>query len=137
MRGRFEKLGGGTGYVWGLGAGFLEYVVPARDEWRKVGAIVVRAHLQPTPPFDAQGRINSTRVTLFINGNDCGSRLVPLVKQPAAIIQEWRVTSLKARADAARGLPLTLRFAVEPTADQPFGLNISNFPYDATGRHAA
>lgn len=132
-RGRFEKLGGGTGYVWGLGAGFLEYVVPPREEWRKVGEIVVRAHIQPTPPFDAQGRINSTRVSLFINGTDCGSRLVPLVKPPAAIIQEWRVTSLKVRADAARGLSLTLRFAVEPAADQPFGLNISNFPYDSKG----
>lgn len=132
-RGRFEKLGGGKGYIWGLGAGFFEYVLPAREDRRRIGEIVVRAHLQPTPPFDAHGRLDSTRVTLFINGHDSGSRLVALVKPPAAIIQEWRITSLRVRADAARGLPLTLRFAVEPTADQPFGLNISNFPYDSKG----
>ena len=134
-RGRFEKLGRGADYVWGSGAGFFEYAVPAREEWRRVGEIVVRAHLQPTPPHDAQGRIRATRVTLFIDGTDCGSRLVEIEPPREAFIQEWRVRSLWPRLAAARGRPLNIRFAVEPEADQPFGLNISNFPegYDPGG----
>ena len=135
-RGRFEKLGSGSGYVWGAGVGLFEYVVPARaGGWRSVGEIVVRAHLQPTLPSDAHGRLNSTRVRLFVNGQDCGARLIPSVAKPAAHVEEWRVNSYLPRLDAARGLPLRVRFAVEPEADQPFGLTISNFPegYDARG----
>ena len=134
-RGRFEKLGAGPGYVWGDGVGFFEYAVPAREEWRRVGELVVRAHLQPTPPADARGRVSSTRVTLFVNNRDCGLRLVPAVAKPGAHIEEWRVTSWPVRLDAARGRPLRVRFAVGPAADQPFGLTISNFPegFDARG----
>lgn len=135
-RGRFEKLGSGAGYIWGDGVGFFDYLVPARaDDRRKVGEIVVRAYLQPTPPFDALDRVNSTRVTLLINGHDCGSRLVTRASKPHAPIQEWRVNSLLVRAHAALGKPLAVRFAVQLDADQPYGLTIANFPegFDARG----
>ncbi|HYP54261.1 MAG TPA: cellulase family glycosylhydrolase [Pyrinomonadaceae bacterium] len=134
--GRFEKLGSGSGYVWGAGVGFFEYVVPARaDGWRSVGELVVRAHLQPTLPADANGRFNSTRVRLLVNDADCGARLVPALAKPRAHVEEWRVNSLSLRFAAARGLPLRLRFVVDIDADQPFGLTISNFPegFDARG----
>lgn len=133
--GRFEKLGGGAGYIWGDGIGFFEYRVPPRDGWRRVGEVTVRAYLQPTPPADARGRIDATRVTLFIDGHDCGSRLVSLETKPRATIHEWRTRSLAVLASAARGRPLNVRFAVTLDADQPFGLTISNFPegFDAYG----
>jgi mannan endo-1,4-beta-mannosidase len=127
-RGRFEKLGGGEGYVWGAGVGFFEYVVPGRDDRRRVAEIVVRAHLQPVPPHDGRGRFTHTRVTLFVNDTDCGSRLVPAGQPPDAVVQEWRVSSWLPRLAAARGKPLRVRFEVKVDADQPFGLNISNFP---------
>jgi mannan endo-1,4-beta-mannosidase len=127
-RGRFEKLGGGEGYVWGAGVGSFEYAVPARAGWRRVSEIVVRAHIQPVLPADTHGRFKATRVTLFVNGRDCGSRLVAVERPPDAAVQEWRVSSLVSRLAAARGRPLTVRFEVGVEADQPFGLNISNFP---------
>ncbi|MDT7541858.1 MAG: mannan endo,4-beta-mannosidase [Acidobacteriota bacterium] len=128
VRGRFEKLGGGEGYVWGAGVGFFEYVVPARADWRRVSEIVVRAHLQPVIPADARGRFHATRVTLFVNERDCGSRLVALEQSPDALIQEWHVDSLATRLAAARGRQLSIRFEVRVDADVPFGINISNFP---------
>ena len=130
---RFEKIGGGKGYIWGEGIGLLEYSVPTRDKWRRVGNIVVRAHLQPVPPFDAHGRITASRVTLFINGKNCGARLVPLEKSPQVHVEEWIVDSWGLRFSAMRGETLSIRFAVEVNADQPFGINISNWPegYDA------
>ncbi len=133
MRARFEKMGGGAGYVWGAGVGYFEYVVPGRETWRKVSEIVVRAHLQPVPPPDAPDTMRSSRVTLFINDVDCGSRLVGPEQPPRAAVQEWRVRALRPRFDAVRGLPLRVRFAVEINADLPLGANISNFPagYDA------
>ena len=127
-RGRFEKIGGGEGYVWGTGVGSFEYVVPARGDWRRVSEIVVRAHLQPVVPPDALHRLRATRVTLYVGDTDCGSRLVAYEEPPAAIITEWRVTSLSPRISATRGKPLAIRFVVEVDADQPFGINISNFP---------
>jgi hypothetical protein len=127
-RARFEKMDGGEGYVWGAGAGFFEYVIPARADSRRVGEIVVRAHLQPVLPHDGRGRFSHTRVTLFVNGRDCGSRLVPVEQAPNAEVQEWRLDSWLARLAASRGRELRLRFEVEPDADQPFGVNISNFP---------
>jgi hypothetical protein len=132
-RGRFEKLGGGEGYVWGAGVGFFEYVLPARADWRRVKEIVVRAHLQPVLPKDANGRFTATRITLFIDDIDCGSRLITVEQPPAALIQEWRINSWIARLHAARGRALSVRFVVQVSADQPFGINISNFPegYDA------
>jgi mannan endo-1,4-beta-mannosidase len=133
VRGRFEKLGGGQGYVWGAGVGFFEYAMPARADSRRVSEIVVRAHLQPVLPSDAHGRFQATRVTLYVNDKDCGSRLVPVEQSPHAIIQEWRVNSLFTRLAAARGRALTVRFEVRVDADQPFGINISNFP---EGYHA-
>ncbi|MCA1642600.1 MAG: cellulase family glycosylhydrolase, partial [Acidobacteria bacterium] len=135
-RGRFEKIGGGEGYVWGTGVGSFEYVVPARGDWRRVSEIVVRAHLQPVVPPDALHRLRATRVTLYVGGTDCGSRLVTYEEPPAAIITEWRVTSLAPRLTASRGKPLTIRFVVEVNAEQSFGINISNFPagFDAGER---
>jgi len=128
VRGRFEKLGGGQGYIWGAGAGSFEYVVPGRRDRRKVGEIVVRAHLQPVLPTDAEASSIKTRVTLFVNDKDCGSRLIPWEDPKAPLIQEWKIDSWSPRLRVARGLPLTIRFAVTPTADWLYGINISNWP---------
>jgi mannan endo-1,4-beta-mannosidase len=124
---RFEKMGGGAGYIWGSGVGFAEYLLPAREKGRFVKSVVARAHLQPVLPADARPPVTSTRITLLINGIDCGSRIVPVEDAKQAIIQEWTVDSLRVRMLAARGLPLSIRFAVLVDADQPFGLNISNY----------
>jgi hypothetical protein len=42
--------------------------------------------------------------------------------------QEWKIDSYKLRLQAARGLPLQVRFVVQPGSDKPYGLNISNYP---------
>jgi mannan endo-1,4-beta-mannosidase len=136
-RGRFEKLGGGQGYVWGAGAGYFEYVVPGRNDHRRVGQIVVRAHIQPVLPVDAKPSWIQTRVTLFVNGTDCGSRLIPVEDPKAPLIQEWKIDAWSVRLRAARGLPLAIRFAVTPESDWLYGVNISNWPegyvsHDAT-----
>jgi mannan endo-1,4-beta-mannosidase len=133
--GRFEKLGGGEGYVWGYGMGFFEYSVPPREGWRRVKKIIVRAHLQPVPPYDVQPSQISTEVTLFINGTNCGTRLVPVEERGRAFIGEWQVDSWPLRLSALRGKSLSIRFAVTTYAGQPFGLNISNWPegYDPRG----
>jgi mannan endo-1,4-beta-mannosidase len=130
---RFEKVGGGEGYIWGGGVGRIEYLVPVRHDYRRVGSISVRAHLQPVVPGEAQGRITASRVTLFVNDINCGSRLIPLEKAPQAHIEEWLIDSWRACLNATRGQPLRVRFEVEVSADQPFGINISNWPegYDA------
>jgi hypothetical protein len=122
--------------VWGTGVGEFEYVIPERGGWQRVGEIVVRAHLQPVIPADASSEIKGSRVTLFINGRDCGSRLVTPTQGASVALQEWRITNLSTRLAAATGRPLTLRFAVTHDADLPYGLNISNFPagYDAGKR---
>jgi hypothetical protein len=132
---RFEKTGGGEGYIWGSGVGYLEYLVPAREDRRRVGALNVRAHLQPVIPDEAKGRITASRVTLFINGVNCGARLIPLEQKPQAHVETWLIDSWRVRLAAVRGLPLHIRFAVEVDADQTFGINISNWPegYDAKG----
>ena len=137
VSGRFEKLGGGYGYIWGSGVGYFEYVVPGRTERRRVGQIVVRAHIQPVSPVDAKPSWVRTRVTLFVNGTDCGSRLVPVEDPKAPLIQEWKTSAWSPRLRVARGLPLTIRFAVTPDADWLYGVNISNWPegyesHDAT-----
>jgi mannan endo-1,4-beta-mannosidase len=134
-RGRFEKLGGGTGYIWGYGMGFFEYAVPAREQWRRAKMIVVRAHIQPVPPHDAPPGEISTQVTLFINGVNCGSRTIPKEGPRQALIQEWQVDSWRVLLDASRGRPLNIRFAVTTDSTDPFGINISNWPegYDARG----
>jgi hypothetical protein len=134
-RGRFEKMGGGAGYIWGNGMGFFEYTVPPREERRRVKRILVRAHLQPVPPHDAPPSGIYTQVTLFINGTNCGSRLIPVEAAGKAIISQWQVDSWLLRLSALRGQALTIRFAVTPNASHPFGLNISNWPegYDARG----
>ena len=135
VRGAFEKIGGGQGYVWGAGAGFFEYVVPARNDHRRVGQIVVRAHLQPVAPVDAPSSWTHTRVTLFVDGTNCGSRLVATEDPATPMIQEWRVNSWIPRLRAARGLPFTIAFAVTTDSDWLYGLNISNWAetYDARG----
>ena len=75
---RFEKIGEGPGYIWGFGSGFLEYTVPARADRRKVSEIIVRAHIQPVLPVDAPPGFVKTRVTLFVEGWNGGSRLIPV-----------------------------------------------------------
>jgi mannan endo-1,4-beta-mannosidase len=130
---RFEKLGDGPGYIWGNGAGYFEYVVPERDHRRRVSEIIVRAHLQPVAPIDAKPENIKTRVTLFVNGANLGSRLVSKEPPRQAYIQEWRVDGLLVRLGVMRGLPIKLRFEVEPESDWVYGLNTSNWPegYDA------
>jgi mannan endo-1,4-beta-mannosidase len=137
VRGRFEKLGGGDGYIWGSGVGFFEYLVPGRIDRRRVGQIVVRAHIQPVLPVDAKPSWIHTRVTLFVNGTEYGSRLIPVEDPKAPLIQEWKIDSWSPRLRAARGLPLSIRFAVTPESDWLYGMNISNWPegyvsHDAT-----
>ncbi len=130
---RFEKVGGGPGYIWGFGAGYLEYVVPAREDRRRVSEIIVRAHIQPVLPTDAKPADIKTRVTLFVNGRDCGSRLIAVEPAGQPLIQEWRIDGLFLRLRAMRGLPLAIRFAVTPESDWLYGVNISNWPegYDS------
>lgn len=130
---RFEKIGEGVGYMWGFGSGFLEYTIPERADRRRVSEIVVRAHIQPVLPIDAPQGFVKTRVTLFVEGWDAGSRLIPIEPQGQPIIQEWRLTGMFLRLRAMRGLPLKLRFAVTPESDWLYGVNISNWPegYDS------
>lgn len=125
---RFEKVGGGPGYTWGFGVGYLEYTVPARADRRRVSEIIVRAHIQPVLPIDADPENIKTRVTLFLNGRDCGSRLIPVEPNGQPLIQEWRVNSYLIRLSAMRGQPLAIRFAVTPNSDWLYGVNISNWP---------
>ncbi|HEY0431329.1 MAG TPA: hypothetical protein VGC61_05905, partial [Pyrinomonadaceae bacterium] len=130
---RFEKIGEGSGYIWGFGSGYLEYTVPARANGRAVSEIVVRAHLQPVLPVDAPPDFVKTRVTLFVEGWDGGSRLIPVEPNGEPIIQEWRLTGMFLRLRAVRGLPLKIRFEVTPESDWLYGVNISNWPegYDS------
>ncbi len=130
---RFEKVGGGPGYIWGSGSGFVEYTVPERSDRRKVSEVIVRAHIQPVAPEDATRDFIKSRVTLFVNGWNCGSRLIPFESASQPLIQEWRMTGLLLRLRAMRGLPLTIRFEVKPESDWLYGVNISNWPegYDA------
>jgi hypothetical protein len=93
-----------------------------------VGKIIVRANLKPVEPYDANGQVFNSRVTLFINGTDCGSKLLQTPRPGEVNLQTWTIDSWGVRLQAARGLPLTIRFSIEPTADQPYGLNISNWP---------
>jgi mannan endo-1,4-beta-mannosidase len=136
---RFEKIGGGPGYIWGYGSGFVEYAVPERADRRRVSEIIVRAHIRPVLPIDASSGFGNTRVTLFVNGWNGGSRLVPAAAGqafspvPDVQIQEWRLTGWLLRLRAMRGQPLSIRFAVTPDSDWPYGINISNWPdgYDS------
>ena len=130
---RFEKIGGGAGFIWGFGSGYLEYSTPERADRRRVSEIIVRAHIQPVLPVDAAASFIKTRVTLFVNGWNCGSRLIPVEPQGLPYIQEWRMTGLLLRLRAMRGLPLSMRFAVTPESDWLYGVNISNWPegYDS------
>jgi mannan endo-1,4-beta-mannosidase len=130
---RFEKIGEGPGYIWGFGSGFLEYTIPERADRRQVSEIVVRAHLQPVRPVDAPEGFVKTRVTLFVEGWNGGSRLIPFEPQGQPLIQEWRLTGRLLRLRAMRGLPMTIRFAVTPESDWLYGINISNWPegYDS------
>jgi hypothetical protein len=130
---RFEKIGGGPGFIWGFGSGYLEYSTPERPDRRRVSEIIVRAHIQPVLPVDAAASFIKTRVTLFVNGWNCGSRLIPVEPQGLPYVQEWRMTGLFLRLRAMRGLPLSFRFAVTPESDWLYGVNISNWPegYDS------
>src|SRR4030095_10378239 len=130
---RFEKVGSGPGYIWGYGSGYLEYTVGESGDRRLVSEIVVRAHVQPVAPVDASRDFVKTRLTLFVNGWNCGSRLVPFEAGAQPIIQEWRMTGFLLRLQAMRGLPLKIRFAVNTQSDWLYGVNISNWPegYDS------
>lgn len=138
---RFEKLGAGPGYFWGFGSGFVEYEVPEREDRRRVSEIKVRAYIQPVLPVDTRPQDIKTRVTLFVDGANCGSRLIPaktaqsvaVQDSPQPLVQEWSVTGFFVRLRAMRGLPLTIRFAVTPESDWLYGVNISNWPegYDS------
>jgi hypothetical protein len=130
---RFEKIGEGAGYIWGFGSGYLEYAVPEREDRRQVSEIIVRAHIQPVLPVDAPPGFVKTRVTLFVEGWNGGSRLIPVEPKGEPLIQEWRLTGRLLRLRAMRGLPLKVRFAVTPESDWLYGVNISNWPdgYDS------
>jgi mannan endo-1,4-beta-mannosidase len=130
---RFEKIGSGPGYIWGYGSGFIEYVIPERADRRRVSEIIVRAHIQPVLPEDAPPGFVKTRVTLFVEGWNCGSRLIEVEPNRQPLIQEWRMTGWLLRLRAMRGLPLRIRFAVTPESDWLYGVNISNWPegYDS------
>ena len=130
---RFEKIGEGVGYIWGFGSGYLEYTVPEREDRRRVSEIIVRAHIQPVLPVDAPPGFVKTRATLFVEGWNGGSRLIPVETQGQPVVQEWRLTGTLLRLRAMRGLPLTIRFAVTPESDWLYGVNISNWPegYDS------
>ena len=108
--------------------GHLEYVVPAREDRRRVREIVVRAHIQPVLPIDANAADIKNRVTLFVNGQAWGSRLVPVEPTGQPLIQEWRINGLFIRLRAMRGSPLAIRFAVTPESDWLYGVNISGWP---------
>lgn len=135
VSGRFEKLGAGPGYIWGAGAGYFEFVVPGRETRRRIGEIIVRAHIQPVLVEDAKTDWIRTRVTLFVNGTQIDSRLITWEDPKAPMIQEWKIDSWGPRLRAARGLPFTVRFEVKPDSDWLYGVNISNWPegYDAKG----
>lgn len=125
---RFEKVGEGPGYIWGFGVGAMEFQVPAREDRRRVSEVVVRAHIQPVLPEDAKPEKIKTRVTLYVNDQDCGSRLISVESGSEPFIQEWRTDGWRVRFAAMRGLPLNIRFAVKADADWPYGVNISNWP---------
>jgi mannan endo-1,4-beta-mannosidase len=133
---RFEKIGEGPGYIWGFGSGFLEYTVPERPDRRRVSEIIVRAHVQPVRPVDAPESFVKTRVTLFVEGWNGGSRLIPFEPKGEPLVQEWRLTGRLLRLRAMRGLPLTIRFAVSPDSDWLYGVNISNWPEGYDSRDA-
>ncbi|MEO6391168.1 MAG: cellulase family glycosylhydrolase [Pyrinomonadaceae bacterium] len=128
VAGRFERIDGGFGYVWGVGMGYFDYLVPERAYRKRIGRIIVRANLKPVEPYDAHGQVFNSRVTLFINGADCGSKLLLTPGPGQVLLQTWTIDSWGIRLQAARGLPLIIRFSIEPMADQPYGLNISNWP---------
>jgi mannan endo-1,4-beta-mannosidase len=125
---RFEKIGGGPGYIWGGGAGSLEYTVPVREDRRRVSEVIVRAHIQPVLPEDAKPENIKTRVTLFVNGTDCGSRLISVEPDGQPLIQEWRADAWLVRLRAMRGKSISIRFVVTPESDWLYGVNISNWP---------
>jgi mannan endo-1,4-beta-mannosidase len=130
---RFEKIGEGPGYIWGFGSGFVEYTTPERADRRRVSEIIVRAHVQPVLPVDAPVGFVKTRVTLFVDGWNAGSRLVAVEPEGQPLVQEWRLIGWFLRLRAMRGLPLKIRLAVTPESDWLYGVNISNWPegYDS------
>jgi mannan endo-1,4-beta-mannosidase len=134
---RFEKVGVGPGYIWGFGVGHLEYLVPARDNRRRVSEIIVRAHIQPVPPIDAKPKQIKTSVTLFVDGTNCGMRLVSAEDLKQSITQEWRTDNWRLRLRAMRGLPLSIRFAVTPDSEWLYGVNISNWPEGFDSKNAS
>jgi len=115
---RFEKIGEGVGYIWGSGSGYLEYTVPERADRRQVSEIIVRAHIQPVLPIDSPPGFVKTRATLFVEGWDGGSRLIPVEAKGQPLIQEWRLTGRLLRL---RAIPLFARHPIR-VASQRIGL---------------
>ena len=72
-------------------------------------------------------------MTLFVNGSNCGSRLIPFEEEGQTLVQEWRMTGWFLRLQVMRGMPLKIRFEVTPESDWLYGVNISNWPegYDS------
>jgi len=93
LRGRFEKLGGGQGYIWGAGAGSFEYVVPGRKDRRKVGEIIVRAHIQPVLPTDAK---TAAYIERFAKGLHAGPDALEKLEQS---VKEYLVSHLAGLAN--------------------------------------
>src|SRR5258706_14335883 len=114
---RFEKIGSGPGYIWGYGAGLLQYTVPEREDRRRVSELIVRAHIQPVLPEDAKPENIKTRVTLFVNGTDCGSRLISVEPRGEPLIQEWRGGAWVVRVRAMPGKTIGIRFARTPQSE--------------------
>jgi len=126
--GRFEKIGTGQNYLWGSGAGYFDYLIPRREDRRRVSEIIVRTHLQPVLPTDAHRDYVRTRVTLLINGIDCGSRLIPVEDPTAPVTQEWHVVDPGVRIRAMLGRPLIVKFEVRADSDWVYGINIAGWP---------
>jgi hypothetical protein len=84
-------------------------------------------------PTDAKPEAIKTRVTLFVDGANLGSRVVSVEPASQPLIQEWHIDGFFVRLRAIRGQPLRIRFAVTPESDWLYGVNISNWPegYDS------
>lgn len=130
--GQFERLGGDKGYVWGVGSGYFEFIVPERERIKRVGTIAIRASLKPVAPWDSRGRIREGDVHLLINGIDCGSQVIEIPAGRRTNVYEWKVRKPELCAKAAQGEKLFLRFSVPATTERPYGLTIAGSPEQAT-----
>jgi len=126
LSGRFEKLGGGQGYVWATASATSNFTSCPRTR-KSAGSSPrrPRAHSPELPP-NPRPPVTRRASPLLVNGIDCGSRLVPVEDPQHQVVQEWTVSSFPLWMQT-RPAPPHYRFAVEADGDQPYGLNISNF----------